>query len=521
MEDEQLQEILQEADRRGYDTAQKEELVMWYLKEKEKPQGTNEYLTEKYKPKPKQKGALRQLGESAYSAVVDQLPASFHAMRAASESAIADDENQFVDKLMLESKDSDIGLSYFNTPETNRANAKGYFMKTLGEAEYNRQLEEFKGKYKTSAKEQYGKAKEQQAQGQKRMEGMTTEMSQIKNLGDVIRYGSSAVGEAIGSTIPGIATGGTSVVIQESGPAYLEALDEIAKAMTTQTGEEWTPEQVMELGYDKPATDRANMVGKINSMLEVAGFGSVFGPVAKRLFLKKAAKELLKPSAKVAAKQVLTGALGEGSTEFLQESVTQYETLKAAGHSDEKIFGTDGSTGLFDWGRVAEAGTRGAIGGGFLAGTTSRLSGDGTTKETKRNQVGDESIAKQEVKAVEQRQKVEEKLAEQEGERNAMFDKADAIAAEATDETLNEGTEEDNDEFVNSIKDLITEKERNEEMAKLNEAETEIDEEKAKIVDKALSTQETQKQVISPLRKEVEDLRQNKLPLKFNQNLLS
>lgn len=491
--DEQLQEILQEADRKGYDTKQKEELVSWYLSQRDSvqaPASTDDYLFNKYQgAKKKTPGALQQLATSAYSAITDQLPGGFAAGQAASKSAIAESDKDFYDELILSGELGDTDWKeLLKNPEAYKTKRVAEYRTKIGEEAFAKKQAEYKGRYKTQAYEHFQESEKQDKEAAEKTAGNITQMSQISNVGDAIRYAGSAVGEAIGSSIPAALTMGTSAYVQEQGGAYREAVEETAKALTQQYGEEWTPEQVIKLGYDKPAIDYSNNVALVNTGLEMLGLTTVFGKAAGLKFAKQGAKEVAKSQLKNQLKQVGTGALGEGMTEFLQESATQYGALKAAGHSDEEIFGGDGKTGLFDWSRSIEAGVRGGIGGGAMATSTSAV---GTTDESvKTNQIGDPKVAKQELKVQEKVQKVEEKLAEKQGERNAILDKADAIANEAIDPTINEGTEEDVDEFVSSIKNLVEQKERDEEIAKVQEEVVKVEEEKAKIVDKATKAYE-------------------------------
>ena len=487
--DEQLQQILQEADRKGYNPQQKEELVTWYLSQQNKPDtvaNTDDYLSQKYSQrKPKTPGALEQLASSAYSAVVDQLPGGFAAARAASSSAAAESEKDFYDELVLSGELGETDWrELLKNPEAYKTKRVAEYRTKLGEEAFAKKQAEFKGRYKTQATEQFKEAEKQEQEAAEKTKGNITQIGQIQNVGDAIRYAGSAVGEAIGSSIPAALTAGTSAYVQEQGGAYREAVEQTAKALSEQYGEEWTPEQVIQLGYDKPAIDYSNNVALVNTGLEMVGLTTVFGKAAGLKFAKQGAKELAKSQLKNQLKQIGTGAMGEGMTEFLQESATQYGALKAAGHSDEEIFGADGKAGLFDWSRSIEAGVRGGIGGGALATGSSAV--DSSGEPIKTNQVGDPKIAKQEIKAQEKIQKVEEKLAQKQGERDAILDKADAIANEATDETINEGTEEDVDEFTNSIKDLINQKERDEEIGKVQEEVVKVEEEKTKVADKAL-----------------------------------
>lgn len=491
--DEQLQEILQEADRKGYDTKQKEELVSWYLSQRDSvqaPASTDDYLFNKYQgAKKKTPGALEQLATSAYSAITDQLPGGFAAGQAASKSAIAESDKDFYDELVLSGELGETDWrELLKNPEAYKTKRVAEYRTKIGEEAFANKQTEYKGRYKTQAYEHFQESEKQDKEAAEKTAGNITQMSQISNVGDVIRYAGSAIGEAIGSSIPAALTAGTSAYVQEQGGAYREAVEETAKALTQQYGEEWTPEQVIKLGYDKPAIDYSNNVALVNTGLEMLGLTTVFGKAAGLKFAKQGAKEVAKSQLKNQLKQVGTGALGEGMTEFLQESATQYGALKAAGHSDEEIFGGNGKTGLFDWSRSIEAGVRGGIGGGAMATSTSAV---GTTDESvKTNQIGDPKVAKQELKVQEKVQKVEEKLAEKQGERNAILDKADAIANEAIDPTINEGTEEDVDEFVSSIKNLVEQKERDEEIAKVQEEVVKVEEEKAKIVDKATKAYE-------------------------------
>jgi hypothetical protein len=486
--DEQLQQILQEADRKGYNPQQKEELVTWYLSQQGKPDTTpspDDYLAQKYSQrKPKTPGALEQLATSAYSAIADQLPAGFESGRAASKSAQADSDKEFYDELILSGKLGETDWKeVLKNPDAYRTKRVAEYRTKIGEEAFAKEQSDYRTRYKGEAVAHLREAGKEEAEGAERTKGNITQISQIQNVGDAIRYGGSAIGEALGSSIPAALTGGASAYGQEFGGAYKEAVEQTAKALSDQYGEIWTPETVIKLGYDKPAQDYASTVANVNTALEGIGLLSVFGKGATP-FAKKAAKEAAKSALKTQLKAVGQGTIGEGVTEFLQESATQYGALKAAGHTDEEIFGTDGSTGLFDWGRSIEAGVRGGIGGGAMGGVSSAVSG--TESGTTETVVGDPKIAKQEIKAQEKVQKVEEKLAEKQGERNAILDKADAITNEAVDETINEGTEEDVNEFANSIKDLIEQKERDEEISKVQEDVIKVEEEKTKVADKAL-----------------------------------
>jgi hypothetical protein len=490
--DEQLQKLLEEADRRQYDSTQKEELVQWYLNNQRptQPADTGGYLQTKYKKREKTPGALQQLGSAAWSAITDQLPGGFAAGRASSESAIADSDTAFEDSMVLNSEDVPYTLAGegFNAPAY-RAKVLAYQKEKLGEAEYEKQRSEFKNRYKTSAVNLIGEAKKQEAEAQEKTKGNTTNWDQVHNVGDVIRYGASAIGEGIGSSIPAAATAGVSAYVQEQGGAYREAVEETAKALSNQYGEEWTAEDVIKLGYDKPAQEYSNNVALFNTALESVGLLSVFGK-AVTPFIKTAAKKVGKSALKQGLKTVATGVVGEGVTEFLQESATQYGALKAAGKTDEEIFGSNGEPGLFDWNRSVEAGVRGGIGGGGLS-TVSAAIEAGSTAQPK-TRVGDPKLAKQELKLTEKRQQAEEKIAQKEGERLARQEQIDAISNEAIDEELNEGTEEDVDEFTTSIVDLLNEKERNEEIAKVEKETVKLEEEKAKVVEKAITTLEKQ-----------------------------
>lgn len=488
MNEDEIQQLLEEADQRGYDTKQKEELVQFYL-DRQKPQeasNTDDYLASKYAkptetPMQEPEGAITQLGKSAWSTLVDQVPASLYKF---AEKSIGDTnyENNLYDMYLM-SRNNQNGGDIITDPYDQRldelrnpiekAKIIAKEKERLGLAEYLKQKNKFEESNKAAKLHYRTLAKEQEAEGAEKTKNLTTKFADVHNIGDAIRYGASSVGEAIGSSIPALLTGGISAYAQESGEAYDESVKNIAEGLTYSTGKDWTPEEVKDLGYDKPAQQIANVVGAINMGLEMVGIESVFRPAAKRIFVKKATQEIAKLStSKPILKEAAKGIVGEGVTEFLQESVTQYGALKAAGHTDDQIFGADGEQGLFDWKRSIEAGVRGGIGGGAIGGTSAKLS----------------SLGKETEKLDNITEKANEKLAEKDGTLEAKLDKADAIANEASDESINDGTEEDIDEFYSSIKDLVIEKEKNKEAAKIEKQLDKVDETKTKVAEEALNT---------------------------------
>ena len=506
--EEELQLLLEQADNDGYDDNQKLDVIKWYQTSrpaKNTTPSSEDYIFNKYKDsKPDTPGAIKQLGIAAYSAVADQLPSAMKSSEAMKTAGIDDSSYDFlnyikdqtgIEDLHNQVYESNISNPFLqstsgdNTTSSLGPKEQAKLKEIIGESNYNNLYKEFSTQNKERTKELLKESDIQDAEGEARTKGFTKEFGDVHNAGDVVRYISEGAGQGIGSTAASVLSGGISSYYQESGPAYKESLEETAKAMTetSTNGTIWTKEMVVDGGFDKKAREYAHNVGLINAGLENIGTLITLG--ASGLFVKKAAEEMAKPAIRKILTATGKGLAGEFTTEFLQESNTQYAVLKAAGHTDGEIFGKDGNAGLFDWERPLNAGVKGAAGGGVMAGTGSTVSAIRDKASESKTEKAITENAKENIKVEEKKAKVEEKLAIDAGIREAKEEKANTIIDETTNPEINTG-EDDTDNDIASIKALIEEKKRNEESAKLKKEEDKIEEGKEKIVDTAFKEKE-------------------------------
>jgi hypothetical protein len=341
--------------------------------------------------------------------------------------------------------------------------ASAYYKRLVGEAQFNKEKADFDKKRSDLTIADMNRADEQAKEAEAKTGGLITSYKDIKGPIDAANYVGGAIGEALPTSVTG-ALGGSFGM--EGADAYRESLDLISKKLSETTGVEVTPQQVVELGFDKPAREYAGLVGGINGTIE--SLGTLLGPLGKvftRAFATKGATEIV---SKGLARHFLEGAGSEALTEFTQESITQYMALKSTGLSDEEALEK------IDWSRSAEAAVKGGLAGGVFSAL-----GGGTKPK---GEVG--KVSSQEEAVAKTKEKAQTKVAEQIAEIEANTKLADDIIE---DETLNESVDlSDIGRLSEDIKNIQKEKIIAEESKDLVKEEEKLTETKDKLAEKSL-----------------------------------
>lgn len=208
-------------------------------------------------------------------------------------------------------------------------------------------------------------AQEQKLESAEAMRGAVQRLDQISSFTDALDWLGTATSQAVAHIPASIATFGASSALMETGEIYLSAVEKIAEDKSIELGRPVTIEEVIQNGWDDPAT--AWTYGLAAGALDFIGAKGVTGAFTREVAMQQIKRRGL---------DILKSSGTEGITEGAQSLIEQIGSSKAAKQSWSDAFGS------IDPMDVLESAAQGIAGGASIS-TAGNIKGAVTERNIK------------------------------------------------------------------------------------------------------------------------------------------